>query len=440
VLILCARVPGYGLCDVRITGELIRQISPRLTREPGEEDLDARGRWLLPGLHYHHIHLCALAASLTSVLVGPPEVRDSGGLAARLAEADRTLPSGAWLRGTGYHESVAGLLDRDTLDRLLPGRPVRIQHRTGELWVLNSRALDLVGHGDATELAGSGRLWRMDSWLAQRMRTQPADALPLDLAAVSAAAAQLGVTGFTDATPDMTDSAVHGLADAVKHGEIVQRVHCMAPPEATDPGVDRFTLGPVKIILDDPALPSLDEFAGRVVAAHAAGRPVAVHCVTRVQLALTQAALDIAGVMPGDRIEHGAIIGAASLPWLRERGVIVVTQPHFVVERAEQYASDVPAEDQPDHWRLNALLTAGVRVAGGTDAPFGNPNPWNAIRACVRRPAPIGLARGLRLFLGSADQPARARRVAPGAVADLVLLGQHVAATIVGGRLVYHSG
>ena len=70
--------------------------------------------------------------------------------------------------------------------------------------------------------------------------------------------------------------------------------------------------------------------------AHAAGRPVAVHCVTRVQLVLTLAALDAAGRLPGDRIEHGAVIPAESLPDLR--GLTVVTQPHFVAERGEQYA------------------------------------------------------------------------------------------------------
>ena len=31
----------------------------------------------------------------------------------------------------GYHESVAGPLDRDRLDALVPGRPVRVQHRSG---------------------------------------------------------------------------------------------------------------------------------------------------------------------------------------------------------------------------------------------------------------------------------------------------------------------
>ena len=43
---------------------------------------------------------------------------------------DSLLPNlGEWLRGTGYHESVAGELDRHALDRWVPARPVRVQHR-----------------------------------------------------------------------------------------------------------------------------------------------------------------------------------------------------------------------------------------------------------------------------------------------------------------------
>lgn len=441
MLIRSARVPGRGVADVRLAGGRISEIAPRLTREPGEDELPGRGCWLLPGLHDHHIHLRALAASGASVPLGPPQVRDTAGLAARLAQANRELPAGAWLRGTGYHESVAGTLDREALDRLLPERPVRVQHRSGALWMLNSRAAELVGLSDCGEpgierdaSGPTGRLWRMDSWLAGRV--EPAR---LDLAAVSAAAARLGITGFTDATPDMTDAAVTGLAEAVASGAIRQRLHCMAPPEVTLPPTERFSLGPVKILLDDTSLPPLAELADRMTAAHAAGRPVAVHCVTRVQLALTQAALDIAGVMHGDRIEHGAVIGTGSLSWLRERGVTVVTQPDFPVERAKQYACEVPAEDRPDLWRLGSLLAAGVGVAAGTDAPFGNPDPWSSMRACTRRPTgeTTGLARALRLFQGTAAEPARPRHVAPGAVADLILLDDPVAATIVGGQLIF---
>jgi predicted amidohydrolase YtcJ len=436
--------------DVRMSGGQVTECAPRLCPVPGEPDIDAAGGALLPGLHDHHLHLRALAAARASVAAGPPDVRTARDLAARLRAADADLPPGAWLRAVGYHESVAGSLDRQVLDRLLPNRPVRVQHRTGALWMVNSAAvarLDLDGcelSGVERDQAGrpTGRLWRMDRWVADRV---PAAAG--DLAAVSSRAAALGVTGFTDATPDVT---AHDLASLAGAG-VAQRLHCMAPAEAGPPPA--ITLGPVKILLDDATLPPLDDLADRIRSAHAARRPAAVHCVTRVQLVLTLAALDAAGRLPGDRIEHAAVVPAESLPDLR--GLMVVTQPHFVAERGEQYARDVPPEDLPDLWRLRSLTAAGVAVAGGSDAPFGGEDLWHAMRAAVRRPPlfrpeeAVSPARALALFLGEPAAPGTLRRVAPGHPSDLVLLragpmealdslaSDMVAATFVGGEVIY---
>ncbi len=44
--------------------------------------------------------------------------------------------------------------------------------------------------------------------------------------------------------------------------------------------------GPYKIVLADSGLPPCDELTDRIRTAHAASRPVAVHCVTREALVL----------------------------------------------------------------------------------------------------------------------------------------------------------
>lgn len=450
-----AALAGLPLSDVRLAGGQVVECAPHLRSEAGEAGIDAAGGTLLPGLHDHHVHLRALAAARASVAAGPPHIRTAQELAARLRAADAELPPGAWLRAVGYHESVAGPMNRQAIDRLLPRRPVRIQHRTGALWMLNSLAVTQL-HVDGCGLSGverdeaghpTGRLWRMDRWLAGRV---PAAAG--DLAAVSRRAASLGITGFTDATPDATAADLRSLAEA----GMAQRLLCMAPAEAGSlPGA--VTLGPAKIMLDDARLPSLDGLAGRIGAAHAAGRPVAVHCVTRVQLILTLAALDAAGRRPDDRIEHGAVIPVESLP--RLRGLTVVTQPHFVAERGVQYAHDVDPADLPDLWRLRTLGDAGVTVAAGSDAPFGGEDPWRTMQAAAHRPRPfradeesVSPVQALSLFLGEPAAPGRQRLVIPGRAADLTLLragplealealtSDLVAATFIRGELVYSRG
>ncbi len=449
-----ATLVNLPLTDIRLVGPRVAECAPGLRPARGEDDLDAGGGTLLPGLHDHHVHLRALAAARASVTLGPPQVHTAVDLAARLRAADAELAPGAWLRAVGYHESVAGRLDRRELDRILPHRLVRVQHRTGALWMVNSPAIARLGL-DACRLDGverdeaghpTGRLWRMDRWLAEQAGTVTAD-----LAGVSMRAAASGVTGFTDATPGATEQDLASLAES----PIAQRLHCMAPPGVRPPP-GKITLGAAKILLDDATLPSLPELADVIRRAHAAGRPSAVHCVTRVQLVLTLAALDLAGHLPGDRIEHGAVVPAESLPGLRQ--LTVVTQPHFVAERGQQYARDVTPDDLLDLWRLRSLIDAGVPVAAGTDAPFGGEDVWAVMRAAVHRPRlfrtdeAVSPVRALSLFLGEPAAPGRPRLVAPGRPGDLTLLHAKplevldrlesglVAATFVAGQLIYGGG
>ncbi|MET7486912.1 amidohydrolase family protein [Streptomyces sp. NPDC005538] len=387
MLIRNVEVEGHGpKVDVRIVGGRIAEIGPGL---PGPGDVDGRGGALLPGLHDHHVHLAALAAETASVRVGPTDVRDRTALAAALVSG----PPGEWVRAVGYHESVAGELDRWALDSLAPDRPVRVQHRTGALWVWNSAALRAAG------LEGDGRFWREDERL--RGFVPP---VRLDLEGVGRRAAALGVTGFTNADPHPASGLTQMLS------VLPQRLLVM--------GVDE----PVKLMLDDPTLPTPAQLARAI--GEIRPRPVAVHCVTRVQLLVTLLALDEVGPADGDRIEHGSVIPAETIPWLRRLGVAVVTQPHFPVERGEAYAIDVDADDRPHLYRCRTLTEAGIPLAAGTDAPYGTADPWAVMRAATRRDDGEQLQPGaaLRLFTGEPQHPARTRRLTVGAVADLCLL------------------
>jgi len=188
------------LCDVRVTAGRIALIAPVLAPTPGEVLVEAAGGALLPGLHDHHIHLNAAAASLASVCCGPPQVMNSQALVRAL----RGAPGEGWLRGVGYHASVAGEIDRVWLDRHGPDRPIRIQHRSGRMWILNSRALQALGEGMT-----DGRLIDADAWLAVRLAASPPDLAPLGRRLAS-----LGVTGVTEVTPRNNLEDFHRLVAA----------------------------------------------------------------------------------------------------------------------------------------------------------------------------------------------------------------------------------
>ncbi len=422
--------------DIRVGAQIdeVGQVGQGLVARRGEGVLYAGGGTVLPGLYDHHVHLRSAASALDSFFVGPPGVSTRAQLTQLLSNA--TPGADGWIRAVGYHESVAGELDRAALDAVVPDIPVRIQHRSGALWILNSEALGRVGlaeHPDG-RLRSADRGW---SELLQRRET--------DLAELSRRITATGITGVTDATPDLDADDTVSLLVAHRRGEFRPRL--------------RF-LSPGKKILQDDHL-DLDSLTDWIADQHGAGRPVAVHCVTAAQLVVTIAALRAAGSHPLDRIEHAAIVPDDNLSDLAELGVTVVTQPNFVAERGDQYLAEVPAAEHGQLWRVASLLDAMVPVALSTDMPFGHGDPWTAMRAAVYRTTPSGgilnasecvsALTALTMFLGRPDQPGRARTVETGQPGDLCVLTEPpatalaeldagmVAATIIGGELVYFA-
>ncbi len=397
--------------DVRVVDGVIALPGP-----VGDAWIDCAGGAVLPGLHDHHVHLLAAAAALDSVDCAVPSTTQ---FAAALRAA---RPRGGWLRGVGYDDGRLGALERDALDAIRADVPLRIQHRGGSLWVLNSAGLAAVGvdedapDGVERDAAGrpTGRLWRLDGWLAERLGRTDAP----DLAGLSARLASFGITGVTDATPDLSPET----ARVLRGGAIAQRVTLLG---------DRAGTAPWKIVIADHDAAELGELRARIAAVRP--RPVALHCVSRVALVLALVALREVGVERGDRIEHAAVCPPDLAGQLAALRVAVVTQPSLVALRGDDYLDRVEPVDVNALWPFGTLLRAGVRVGCSSDAPYGDLDPWRSIAAATRRSAPSGrvvgaaerVSAGVALagFLTSPDDPGGPpRRVHPGAVADLVVL------------------
>ena len=155
-----------------------------------------------------------------SIRVGPPQVRDRAALAAALANAE--AGDDGWIRAVGYHDSVAGELDRDKLDALnavAPTMPLRIQHRSGALWILNSAGLARVGLAEHPD----GRLRSTDPGRTPWARSET------NLADLSQRLSRDGVTGITDATPDLAIADVVASSELHRRGEFRQHVHFLSP-------------------------------------------------------------------------------------------------------------------------------------------------------------------------------------------------------------------
>jgi predicted amidohydrolase YtcJ len=187
---------------------------------------------------------------------------------------------------------------------------------------------------------------------------------------------------------------------------------------------------------------------------------VAVHAVTRVELVLACGAFEAAGAVPGDRIEHAAVMAPELAEWVARLGLTVVTQPGFVRERGDSYLRDVDPSDRAWLYRCRGALEAGIALGAGTDAPYGDPDPWLSMQAAVTRRTLAGEVLGARecltpeqalaLFTSPPESPGgEVRRIVSGAVADLCLLDRPwarardelssacVAATLRAGRVIW---
>ena len=425
---------GIRLLDVRIEGRRIAEITTSIKPRRGETVVDAAGGALLPALYDHHIHLLSLAKALDSIPCGQPDVSNEAQLVALLKRHATTTPDdGRWMRGIGYHESVAGEIDRAWLDRVVPDRPLRIQHRSGRLWMVNSAGLARIAAGLIGAPAGvdvaRGRFQDADDWLRSRLpNVRPS------LRDASMMLAERGVIGVTDATPTNGLLEFRHFADEHALGHLVQDVLVMGGAELD--GTERrngVAVGPTKMHLHESALPDFDIFSAAIRHSHAVGRAVAVHCVTVAELVFAASALAEAGRHPGDRIEHASLTPPETLRMLAHQGITVVTQPNFVFERGDTYLDEVPEREQAWLYRGRGFLDRNVPLAAGTDAPFGNADPWLAMSAAVARRTQAGHSlntdeaispeEALALFTGPAGQPGNAAcSVGEGAIANLCLL------------------
>ena len=353
--------------DVKTEGAFVKAIKPTIDTSSKDQCIDVAGGAVLPPLSDHHIHLRATAASRLSIQCGPPSVFSRESLAAALA----TAPGDGWIRGVGFDESAVESLDRYELDELCPARPVRIQHRTGKMWYLNSSALGELNMPEHK----TGQLFRGDTIL--REVTMASTEVHEQVKLVAAELLQFGVMSVTDATPTNEDADEISLQDAAKQ----LHVSCM--------GSFNKTRGYRKLLLDEAQLPDWSAFVDEISIAHDLQRPLAIHAVTRVENVFALTALQEAGCGNEDRIEHASELDDPTLDLLVETGVSVAVQPSFIYERGDRYA-DFSLEVQKTMYRTKALMDAGVPLVGSSDAPYGNLNPWLSMRTAVARSTATG--------------------------------------------------
>jgi predicted amidohydrolase YtcJ len=364
--------------------------------------IDCEGGTILPGFIDAHIHVLALARSLSSVDLSPDRVDSIDALCARLRHVAARNPADTWIRGHGYDEFYLRERRHPTcreLDEAVPDRPVRLRHRTRHASVLNSAALRLITERapDLLEAPGverdpssgeaTGVLYDLDAALTQLLPRPEQAEIRAGLARASDLLLAAGVTAVDDASLTAGGDEVRLLREAVEEGVVRQRVRCLW-------GMERHGLP------DDPSITAVKlavreqdneapEFSRALMAAHRHGLQIAVHAVEGPAIAVALGAFESAfrrwPRSHRHRLEHCALCPPPLLDRIAELGLAVVAQPGFLGQVGERYLAELPASEQSWLYPLRSLRARGVLLAGSSDAPVGPVGPLVGVAAAVGR-------------------------------------------------------
>ncbi len=453
------RLPGDPtLLDVVVNDGTVHTVQPAGSVLPAlgdgaaVEDIDAGGRFLIPGLWDEHVH--ATTWALTSKRVDLSAAESAAAVLDLLrGHAVDTAAPGDALVGVGFRDAVwPDEPSLASIDAATGGRPtVLISHDLHCVW-LNSAAARLHG-----VTVGADGLLREDPAfeLTQALSDLPETLVKQWVLEAAERAAARGVVGIVDFEMAWNrEDWLHRFSAGFRSLRVDVGVYAEHLDQAVAEGMSTgsalsaesagiLRTGPLKVLIDgslntrtaycvDPyphggngvlTVPE-GELVDLLVRAKAAGFVPAVHAIGDAANRLALDAFERTGV--SGRIEHAQFLRAEELTRFRGLGVTASVQPEHALDDRDTAELNWPGRTERA-FPLRSLLDAGARLAFGSDAPVAPLDPWIAMSAAAARARDDGRAPWhpeqavTRAEALTASTRGRSR-VAPGDVADLVLL------------------
>lgn len=406
------------------------KAAPPLSRY--EYRIDGKGRYMLPGLIDAHGHVMALGFQALSL-----DLSDTKSLAeaqAKIAAYAKANPNRRWIIGGGWNQERWGLGRFPTageIDAVLGDRPVWLERVDGHAGWANSAAMAAAGIDAKSISPPGGRIEKtgaspsgvfIDGAMALVSKSVPQPSAKDRDAALLEAQKILIRYGIT-AIADMGTTTDDWLAfrRAGDRGALSLRIMSYSAgiePMAQIGGgaptpwlyEDRLRMAGVKIYADgalgsrgawlkqpyadragERGLPFLSDtkLGNLMVRASMDDFQIAVHAIGDAANAQALNAIEeLAPNFGGDRrwrIEHAQILDPADIKRLAKHGIIASMQP------VHQTSDRLMAEARlgPDRlggaYAWNSILSAGGKLAFGSDTPVENPNPFVALAAAISR-------------------------------------------------------
>jgi predicted amidohydrolase YtcJ len=399
----------------------------------GEATLDLGGRAVLPGLVDGHGHLMLLARARLELDLAAAD--SEAEIARMVGEAAVRLRPGEWISGRGWDQTRwpgQRFPTRASLDRAAPGHPVALVRVDGHATWTSGAALERAGITRHSADPPGGRIARDERGeptgllidLAQdviRAQVPPPSEARFD-EAVEAVIAECLAKGLTGAhEPGLDLSAVASYTRLIDRGRFPFRVFAAlsgrrawaeyrerGAPESIGDG--HLIVGALKLWLDgalgsrgaalhapycdDPTNTGLvlvppEEVDRLTREAVSRGFHVWVHAIgdraNTLVLDVFEGVLAAGGPRPQLRVEHAQILAPADIPRFARLGVVPSMQPTHCTSDMRWAGERLGPERLAGAYAWRSVLDSGAYIAGGSDFPVEDANPFHGLHAAVTR-------------------------------------------------------
>jgi predicted amidohydrolase YtcJ len=456
--------------------------------------IDLAGRCVLPGFSDSHVHFPTWSLAQRQVRLEETATLDEA--LERIAAAARDVPTGRWLRGTGWRSgdwSPPVEPTKEVLDAVTGDTPAALMARDYHSLWLNSAALarangDLEVEGGIVVRDANGEptgvLREECAWHFRDAHVRPTEDEMVDASREGVRiAVSRGVTSVHD--KDGWLGALGVWQRLRDEGSLQLRVWQSIPADQVDHaaalhlrsgfGDELVRVGYLKAFMDGTLgsqtarlldgsgvqITSREELVEIIRAGAAAALPVAVHAIGDLAnrealdaFEQTHDAWHPLGLRP--RIEHAQLLAHEDVPRFAQLGVAASVQFSHAPSDCE-IADRLWAGMTDRAYAYRSLWDAGTLVANGSDAPIEELDPWAGVVAAVSRDwhpeQRLTLDEALQATTVNPAWLARDERrrgkLLPGYLADLVVLDRdpyesdlaevNVVATMLGGRWTHNA-
>ena len=387
--------------------------------------IDCKGKTILPGFIDAHFHLFGFAESLVILNLEPGNnIRSMNDIQTKIRQLSEQLSPGTWIRGRGYNEfylTEKRHPNRWDLDSVTTVHPIKLTHRSGRAYVLNSLGLKLVGISketadppeglidrDIETGEPTGLLYGMGDYLGKAIPPLERDQMELGIKLADRKLCALGITSIHDASPRNNLDRWKLIQHWKKEGLLKTRVKMMLGKEGFEEyrkhrfpvqvDENQVSMGGVKTIVHETTgqlSPDQFELNEMVLNVHRSELQAVLHALEGKTIEAACDAVEYAlQKSPRSdhrhRIEHCSVCTPSLAKRLASLGIMVVTQPSFIYYNGDRYLKTVPKQNLEHLYPIATLTKNEVKVAFSSDCPVVPANPIIGIYSAISRKTEAG--------------------------------------------------